>query len=123
MKKLICSLFLLTGSFLAASEVVQLTPENYEEVINSTKPVVMDVYVDWCGPCKMFAPIFKEVNEEYGDDFIFVKLNAEDPIADNFQIYAFPTIIFLKDKEEIARHVGYMNKQEFEDEIYKAFGS
>jgi thioredoxin 1 len=97
-------------------DIIQLNKENYKTVINSSKPVVIDVYADWCGPCKLFAPIFKELNSEYGNLYQFAKLNGddEDSIREELQVTAFPTILFIKNGKVVGKHEGFMNKEKFQ---------
>lgn len=101
-------------------EIPILNKENQEQYLNSSKPLIIDVYTDWCGPCRYMAPILEQLNEEYGDVYQFLKLNAEDEreLAENiFKIEAFPTLIFIKNSQEIGRVVGFMNKDKLLSKI------
>lgn len=93
--------------------IPKLTRENKEEIFNSPKPIVLDVYTDWCGPCKYLAPLLEELNQEYGHKYQFVKLNAEEQeeLANFYHIEAFPTLIFFKNQQEVGRVSGFMGKQ------------
>jgi len=104
-------------------EIIHVTRENFQEVMDSPRPVIIDVYTDWCGPCKALAPIFKELNEKYGDKYQFAKLNGdEEPeLLDHFQIQGVPTIIFIKNGKEVGRHVGFMTKENFIKKIKQYF--
>lgn len=105
-----------------ANEIVYITRENLQEVLNSPKPVIIDVCTDWCGPCKSLAPIFKELNGQYGDRYLFAKLNGDDStLARQFQIRGFPTIIFLKTGVESGRHMGFLNKDKFIQKMHQYF--
>lgn len=102
---------------------IHITKDNYQSILNSNHFVIIDVYTDWCGPCKYLAPIFKECFQEYGHLYQFAKLNAEEQkaLAKQFQIKAFPTILFFKDGKEIGREVGFMPKNKLVAKINNYF--
>ncbi len=104
---------------LSPSKILQLNSENLQEILTSCQLLVVDVYTDWCPPCRHLAPIFQDLSKEYGPQYNFAKLNAEEQrsIAQQFQITGFPTILFIKNGELIGRHVGFMNKEKFKTEI------
>lgn len=110
------------SKLLKERNIPKLTKENKDQYFNSSKPLVIDVYTDWCGPCKYLAPILEELNREYDHVYQFVKLNAEDELefADEiFKIEAFPTVIFIKDGQEVGRVIGFMNKDKLLSKIQK----
>lgn len=129
MNKLLASFFLLMSCFflatlpLEAKELTDLTSENHKQILDGNKYVVIDVYTDWCGPCRSLAPIFKELNDEMGDKYKFVKLNAEQQtkIADFFKIQAYPTILFIKEGKEVGRILGFRDKKSLVSEIENRF--
>lgn len=77
---------------------VELTKENFEEVITSNDTVIVDFWAEWCGPCKSFGPIFEKVSEDY-DDVVFAKVNTEleQEIAGTFQIRSIPTLMIFRE--------------------------
>ena len=79
-------------------------------ITNSELPVVVDFWADWCGPCKMFAPIFKSVAQQLHEKIIFAKYNTEeDPSsASIYKIQSIPTIVVFKNGAEVARTSGVM---------------
>lgn len=85
---------------------------NFEEFNNlSDEYVVLDLYADWCGPCKMLAPFIAEASEEISNiTFCKVNVDEEEKLAEMFGVQAIPTIIILKNKQEIARKVGFVPK-------------
>ena len=95
-------------------EVMKVTSANFEEeVLNSDKAVLIDFYADWCGPCKMFSPIVESVAEE-NEDIKVVKIdvdNAQD-LAIKYQIMSIPTIVVIKNGQEVNRNVGVVSKSQ-----------
>ncbi|MGL5259712.1 MAG: thioredoxin [Lachnospiraceae bacterium] len=88
------------------------TKENFEsEVLASTKPVLVDFYADWCGPCKMVAPILHEIAEERSD-ILVCKVNVDDApeLASKYQVVNIPTIVCIKNKEVANKTVGAVSK-------------
>lgn len=94
--------------------VIELTKENFDEIVrNPEKPVLVDFWADWCGPCKMLGPVVEELSNET-DDVVFGKLNvdSEPDIAGAFGIMSIPTLILFKNGEKIAVSVGFKAKDE-----------
>lgn len=92
-----------------------------EEVMKSEKPVLVDFYADWCGPCKMMAPIIEQVSEEYGDQIIFGKCNIDEnmDIAQRYRVMSIPTLIIFKDGKAAEVLVGARSKAELEETLKK----
>ena len=95
---------------------------NFNEIINNNNLVLVDFYADWCGPCKMLAPIIAEIKEELKDKVYVIKVNVdqEDELANKFGIYSIPTLVLIKDGKEIDRKTGYNTKQIIIDWINRA---
>src|SRR3954470_6717355 len=83
------------------------------DVLESDTPVLVDFWAEWCGPCRMIAPILDQLSDEHGDKLKIVKLNVDENqvIASEFQVFSIPTMILFKGGEPAARLVGYMPKQ------------
>ncbi|SHH01852.1 thioredoxin [Butyrivibrio fibrisolvens DSM 3071] len=94
--------------------VIQLTSDNFEtEVLNSDKPVLVDFYADWCGPCKMMAPVVDQIAEE-NDDIKVGKINVDDEqdLAAKYGVMSIPTIGFFKNGDIVEKSVGAKPKSE-----------
>ena len=85
--------------------------KDFDKLIEHT--AVVDFYATWCGPCKMFGPIFEEVSNE--KDMNFIKLNVDDysDIAREYGVMSIPTIILFNDGREVKRTTGFMSKEDF----------
>lgn len=90
----------------------QVTNANYEEVVNSGKPVVIDFWAEWCGPCKMMSPIVDELATEYDGKAIISKCDVDsaDEVAATYKVRNIPTIIFIKDGKVVDKQVGATTK-------------
>ena len=85
-----------------------------EEVLNSPLPVLVDFYADWCGPCKMLAPILHELAEEKSGTLKVGKVNVDEQmdLAIRFQVSNIPMLVVFKDGKPVAKSVGYRTKSE-----------
>ena len=89
--------------------IVKLTVDNFEQVaLNSEKPVLIDFYATWCGPCKMIAPIIEEIANTR-DDVVVCKVDVDEEgaIANAYDINSIPTLVLLKDGKLADKAVGY----------------
>lgn len=88
---------------------------HYEKDFTSLieKRAVVDFFADWCGPCKMFAPIFEET--AINKNFNFVKVNTDSypDLAREYGVMSIPTVILFENGHEVKRHTGFMSKEEF----------
>jgi thioredoxin 1 len=90
--------------------VIHLNPENFKETTEvGDKPVVIDFWAPWCGPCKMMGPVFEKMGEEFGEKAVFAKANVDDfpELSSPFGVQGIPTIIILKNGQEADRIVGF----------------
>lgn len=97
---------------------LEITKDNFEElVLKSDKPVLLDFYAEWCGPCKTLTPVINELSEDYKDTAVVGKLNVDTAmdIAVEYGIRGIPAIVFFKDGKEAARQVGVASKTVYKD--------
>lgn len=95
-------------------EILKVNNQNFEEeVLKSQKPVLVDFYADWCGPCKMLSPVVDKVAEE-SEDIKVVKINVDEAqdLAMKYQVMSIPTLVVIKGGKEIKRSVGLVDKNE-----------
>ena len=95
---------------------VSITGQNFkDEVINSDKPVLVDFWAIWCGPCQMLAPIVEELSEEH-PEIKFAKVNTDQQpmLAQEYGIYSIPTLLLFKDGKIVDKMVGAVPKEQLE---------
>lgn len=99
---------------------LEITDSNFEEkVLNSDKPVLVDFWAEWCGPCRMVGPIIEEVSDEYKDKAVVAKLDVDSnqEFAAKYGVRNIPTVLFFKGGELVDRKVGVAPKENYTETL------
>jgi len=98
---------------------LQITDESFKELIKEGKPVVVDFWAEWCGPCKMIGPVIEELAKEYENKAIIGKINVDEnsETVEEYGIRSIPTILFFKDGELKDKHIGAAKKNLLEEKL------
>jgi thioredoxin 1 len=101
--------------------VIDLTKENFEQVVTSNPTVIVDFWAPWCGPCRGFAPVFEKVAEKH-PDVVFAKVNTdeEQEIGGHFQIRSIPTLMVFRDQVIVFSQPGALPQGALEQVVDKA---
>ena len=96
--------------------VININEDNFEsEVLNSDKPVLLDFYADWCGPCRMVGPVVAEIAKERSDVKVGkINVDEQQELAARFQVMSIPMLVVVKDGRIANRSVGYRPKEQIE---------
>ncbi len=103
-----------------AENIIDLNDEDFDELLKtSDKPVMVDFWAPWCGPCKAIGPTVEALSAEYGDKMSFAKVNVDDnPISPSkHNVQAIPTLIFFKDGKVVEQITGMVAKEKLEEAI------
>jgi len=87
---------------------------SFNNIINSNIPVLVDFYADWCGPCKVLAPILKQVKDEFGKTVKIIKIDTDknQPLSVKYQVRSIPTMLLFKNGKQVWRQSGVLQKNE-----------
>ncbi len=100
-----------------------ITDDSFEsDVLKSAKPCIVDFWAEWCGPCKMIAPVFEELSSDFVDKVNFYKMNVDENSSTpaKFEIRGIPTMIIFKGGKEVDRIVGAVSKDNISESLNKA---
>ena len=102
-----------------AHKAVEITDANFEEIINSDKPVLVDFWAEWCGPCRAIGPVIEELSKEYDGNINVGKVNVDHnpQLSINYGITSIPAILFIKGGKVVDKLVGAQPKNNFVKKI------
>ena len=91
-------------------------------VMSSSKPVFVDFWAEWCGPCRMVSPVVEELSEEYGEKVDFVKVNVDqaNEVASKYNVFSIPTLAIFSKGQIVAQQVGAASKESYKNMIDRA---
>jgi len=104
-----------------SENIINVTNENYESIINGNNPVLVDFWATWCGPCRMVGPVIENLADEYAGRAAVCKVNVDDmpDLASQYKIMSIPTVMVIKNGEILDKAVGVRTKEEYQGMIEK----
>lgn len=104
---------------------IKITEENFkQEIEQSTLPILLDIYAEWCGPCKQMEPIIDQLEKELGHKYKFAKLNVDESreLAIKYGITSIPTFLFIKNGNIVSKETGYMSSDDLKEKLNNILG-
>ena len=104
-----------------SEKLLELSEKNFDGIVTGGKPVLVDFWASWCGPCQFMLPIFDKLAKRYGDKMVFARLNVDDnkSVAARYDVYAIPTVIVFQDGKAVDRAIGAVGEPGLENLIKK----
>ena len=106
-----------------SDKIVHTTDGSFDtDVVNNTKPVLVDFWAEWCGPCRMVGPVVEELANDYDGKVKFVKVNVDEAneLASKYNVFSIPTLILLNKGEIVSQQVGAASKESYQSMIDRA---
>lgn len=100
---------------------MKLNKNNFDEALKSDKPVLVDFWAQWCGPCRMVSPIIEELEGEFGDSAVIGKVNVDEEaeLALRYNVVSIPTVMIFKNGEQVEKIVGASSYDEYAEALDK----
>ena len=111
-----------SGTHVSSNQsLMELSDKNFDDTVSGSRPVLVDFWATWCGPCQFMLPIFDKLAKKYGDKVTFGRLNVDDNqgVAMRFDVYAIPTFIVFMNGKAIDRAVGAVGEKGLEGLLQK----
>ncbi|SDJ90663.1 thioredoxin 1 [Catalinimonas alkaloidigena] len=107
------------------AKAIEVTDANFDEIINTEKPVLIDFWAEWCGPCKMIGPVVEELAGEYEGKAVVGKLDVDSnpEVSMKYGIRSIPTLLVFKDGQLVDKQVGAVGKRVLADKLDAQFAS
>ncbi len=104
--------------------MIHFSKETFQEALKNSKPIFVDFYAVWCGPCMLLAPIFENMADKYKGKAVFGSINIDElrDVAIQYRVSSIPTVLCIKNKEVIWTNVGLVNEKDFKIIIDKILG-
>lgn len=95
-------------------KIIKKMTDTFQNIINSEKPVLIDFFATWCGPCQMLAPVLKDVKENLGEKVSIIKIDVDknQELASKFQVRGVPTMMLFQKGQQLWRQSGVLSKEE-----------
>ena len=104
------------------TQIVTLTEENFKEYSNGDKPLFVDFWAAWCGPCRIMEPVIERLSAKYGDDVIFGKVNVDEQmsISSSYEVFSIPTFMLFKNGQPMDGAIGAVGEASLEQILKRA---